>query len=111
MQARLFKKASLYPVTYLTAEKVVERKWTSLCAKYGLPEEARTTAVQLVSRASRTGSPHVLAAAATYVAGRRHRVHVTQSDLADEFGITEVSLRKHAQVLIDAVAQEVDACL
>jgi transcription initiation factor TFIIIB Brf1 subunit/transcription initiation factor TFIIB len=100
MHCRLFQEAGLYPATHLKPQELLERMWNSLKSEFHLSEQVKSDAMQFMSELKFTGrSPEVVVAACLYAAALRCRIRdrtlgvVTQKQLADTLGITEVSVR------------------
>jgi transcription initiation factor TFIIIB Brf1 subunit/transcription initiation factor TFIIB len=108
MYSRLFKDAGLYPWSHLKPNELLERMWNTLKAEYGLPENVKVIALGLMSRFNFTGrSPEVVVAACLYVGARKCSMRITQKDLAERFGITEVSVR-NVKNLLDSTSYRED---
>ena len=98
--ARLFKEAGLYPTSHLTPRQLFERLWYHLREEYRLPESVRSIALELMSIQELVGrSPEVVVAACLYLGALEKSIHLRQKELAEEFGITEVSLRNVKKVV------------
>jgi transcription initiation factor TFIIIB Brf1 subunit/transcription initiation factor TFIIB len=68
--------------------------WPSLKRECELAEEVKTAALELMSQPELMGrSPEVIVAACLYKAAQKGPAYLTQRELADKFGVTEVSIR------------------
>jgi len=105
---RLLKQEGLYPATHLKPHELLERMWSSVKDEFSLPERVKATALELMSQFKFTGrSPEVVAATCLYVAAPRcGAFSLTQRDLADTFGVTEVSIRNAKNTIDSALLGE-----
>ena len=92
--SKLFKNTRLYPIGP-TAIEILNGQWKYLKKKFGFPDEIRTKAVNLLSNRQIIAgrSPQVVVASSLYLTCRMHGFRITQPELADTFGVTEVSMR------------------
>ena len=100
----LFTSVDLFPKEHLKPEMLLERTWRSLQDKYALPETIKTRILTLIKDVrehlkytSRT--PNTVAAGCTYVACYESNQRITQGDLEEFFGVTEVTIRSMLKVL------------
>ena len=100
MHCRLFQEAGLYPTAHLKPQELLERMWNSLKQEFDLTDQVKFDALQLISELKLIArTPEVAVAGCLYAAALRcrHLGHsvgvVTQKELADSLGITEVSVR------------------
>lgn len=94
MHCRLYHDANLFPRDHLKPQQFLERRWNSIKAKRGLSEEVRARALEIMSRSKWGGrTPEAASAGCLYVAARLVSQPITQDELAEEFGITEATLR------------------
>ena len=102
MLSRLYKQAGLFPSTHLKPQPLFEKKWPLIKDKYSLTEHARFKALELMSAGDLTGrTPEVIVAGCIYTAVTVYGLsqYITQKEIADEFGVTEVSVRNMAKVI------------
>lgn len=94
MTCRLFTSAGLYPRQHLRPESLLERSWKSLQDKYSLPETVKSRILALMKDPELVGkTSSTVVAGCTYVASLESGNWILQDDLAEFFGITQVSLR------------------
>ena len=102
MLCRLYKQAGLFPSTPLKPQPLLEKKWPLIRDKYSLPERIRLKALELMAPSDSAGRmPEVVAAGCVYVAATLHGLsqYVTQKQIAEEFGVTDVSVRNMAKAI------------
>lgn len=92
--SKLFKNTRLYPVGP-TAVEILNGQWKYLKKEFGFPDEIKTKAVNLLSNRQIIAgrSPQVVIAGSLYLICKIHGFEITQLELAEMFGVTEVSIR------------------
>jgi transcription initiation factor TFIIIB Brf1 subunit/transcription initiation factor TFIIB len=95
--ARALRSYSFEPDKYsISAKDLLERCWSDLQDKYHLSEEVKNDATQILSSSSNImagRSPYVIVPAVIYRVCKKRGLFITQRALAEEFGVTEVSIR------------------
>jgi len=100
MHCRLYQDVNLFPREHLKPQLLLERKWNSIKTKHGFPEEVKLTALKLLSQAKWGGTTAEAALAGSlYVAAHVTFEGVTQGELAEEFGVTEVTVRNAVNII------------
>jgi len=100
MHCRLFRDANLFPRSRLNPQQLLVRKWNSIKTKLGISDETKTTALELISKTNwRATTAEAASAASLYKATQLTSQWVTQAQLAQEFGITEATLRNAVKLI------------
>ena len=97
---RPFMAAGLFPRILIRPQTLLERLWKSLQDKFGLPDAMKDRILELVAEPKiKYKTPSAVLAACTYVACVEASMWITQVEIADFFGVTEVTLRNLTTIL------------
>jgi len=100
MTSRLFMDAGLYPKKSLPAVALLDRLWRSFQDKYSVPDTVKTRILELVKEPKiKYRTPNAILAGCTYIACLEAGIGITQDELSQFFGVTEVSIRNTINIL------------
>jgi len=100
----VFKEANLYPKMHLQSDNLLEKTWRKIQDKYDLPEAVKVRAIALMATPQlkeRALTPYAVVAACMYIASKEQGYWISQWDLAEFFGVTEVTIRNAIKLLTD----------